>query len=178
MNSPCTRSTVLEASAGPVAWYCTLCPRHRYTRFGRDVAGEWDGMPLTMDNDEDVGSTADVVDVDVDVERSRASRQRIAPTPRANPVATPATAARGDDDDDVQDGIRAAPPTGGGGAGGPSVASARPIPIVAHEPAGNDDAGGSAGRMRVRRRVTPCPAPPPPVVVNNAVGNGGVPLWV
>ncbi len=57
-----------------------------------------------MDNDDNVGSTADVVDVDVDVERSRASRRRVAPTPRANPVATPATAARGDDDDDARDG--------------------------------------------------------------------------
>ncbi len=72
-NSPCTRSTVLEALAGPAAWYRTSCPPHRYTRFGRDVAGEWDGMPSTMDNDNDVGSMADVVDVDVDVERSHAS---------------------------------------------------------------------------------------------------------
>ncbi len=169
---------VLEALAGPAAWYRTSCPRNRYTRFGRDVAGEWDGMPSTMDTDDDVGSTADVVDVDVDVERSRASRRRVAPTPGANPVATPATAARGDDDNDARDGIRAAPLTGGGGAGGPSVASARPIPIVAHEPAGNDDGGGDAGRMRARRRVMPCPGPPPPVVVNDAVSNGGVPLWV
>ncbi len=72
--------------AGPAARYRTSCPRHRYTRFGRDVAGEWDGMPSTMDDDvDDVGLTADVVNVNV--KRSRALRRHAVLTSREGDAA-------------------------------------------------------------------------------------------
>jgi hypothetical protein len=99
-------------------------------------------MPSTMDNNDDVGSTADVLDVDVNVERSRASRRRVTPTPRANPVATPVTATRGDDDDDARDGRNPrSPPDRRRRSGG----------AVRHVGATNPDRRAQAYRERRRR---------------------------